>query len=360
MLAHTQEPALDGVRTYEAPIRTAVIGFGSSGRYFHAPFLEANPHFSLDMVVTADPERQQAARESYPRATLWNTVDELFASAGLVDLVVIGSPPDTHVPLARRALHHGLALVVDKPFCVEASQGAELVDEAVKLGVPLTVFQNRRWDADFLTLRSLVDSGALGQVRRFESRFEWWKPEEPKAWKRESSPSQGGGMLYDIGTHLIDQAIQLFGPIQHAHGELEARRSSGTDDDSFVSLLHESGVRSHLWMNSLAVQAGPRFHVLGSESGYTKWGRDGQEAALKGGAKPSDPGYGAEPPTAWGVVGMDGALEPVPAERGQYDTFYALLAEALLQGGPLPVDARDSVEVIRIIQQLYRDHGVAG
>ena len=360
MLANSENPAIDGVRVDKAPIRTAVIGFGSSGRYFHAPFLEANPYFSLDAVVTADSQRQQAARESYPRATIWSTVDELFAHAGLIDLVVIGSPPDTHVPLAHRALQHRLALVVDKPFCVEAQEGVGLIDEAAKLGVPLTLFQNRRWDGDFLTLRTLIEAGAVGQVRRFESRFEWWKPEEPKAWKRESSPSQGGGMLYDIGTHVIDQAIRLFGPIEHSYGELNARRSTGVDDDSFVSLLHDSGVRSHLWMNSLAAQPGPRFHVLGSESGYTKWGRDGQEAALKGGATPVDPEYGVEPSEAWGVLGMDGALEPVPAERGQYDTFYALLAEALLHGGPLPVDARDSVEVIRIIQQLHRDHGVAG
>jgi scyllo-inositol 2-dehydrogenase (NADP+) len=346
------------VAARQTPIRTAVIGFGSSGRVFHSPLIAANPDFSLDVVVTANAERRRSARTQYPEVRICAAVDELFDDRESIDLVVIGSPPATHVPLARRALQHDVAVVVDKPFCVRAGEGAQLADEADERGVLLTVFQNRRWDGDFLTVRELVRSGALGEVRRFESRFEWWKPDEPKVWKRESVPEEGGGMLYDLGTHVIDQALQLFGPIRDAYAELVAHRSPGTDDDSFVSLRHESGVRSQLWMNGMAAQAGPRFHVLGSESGYTKWGLDGQEAALKRGAGPPDPAYGVDPEAAWGVLGIDGALAPAPPVRGQYDTFYALLADAFHSGGPVPVDPRQSAEVIGIIEGLYQQHGV--
>jgi predicted dehydrogenase len=333
-------------------IRTGIIGFGTSGRVFHAPFIEANPEFSLDVIVTGNEERAAAAQGLYPDARVVATPEELFAAD--LDLVVIGSPSGTHVALAHRALDAGLAVVVDKPFSVTAAEGTELVDKAERLGLALSVFQNRRWDGDFLTLKQLIASGALGQVRRFESRFEWWKPEVKKSWKAEATVAEGGGILYDLGAHLIDQAIQLFGSVTDVYSEVVTRRPGGAaDDDAFVSLLHEGGVRSQLWMNGLAAQVGPRFHVLGSESGYTKWGLDGQEPALIAGAKPSDADYGVESEKSWGLAGIDGALQPVPAVRGQYDTFYALLADGLLRDGAVPVDPRESIEVIRLIERIH-------
>jgi scyllo-inositol 2-dehydrogenase (NADP+) len=341
-----------------SPVRTAVIGFGSSGRTFHAPFLEASPDFSLDVVVTGDPVRQRSAHELYPRAKVVPDVATLFGEVGTVDLVVVGSPPATHVPLARRALQQGLAVVVDKPFCVSAEEGHQLVEEAARSGLPLTAYQNRRWDGDFLTLRALLDTGTLGTVRRFESRFEWWKPDEPKAWKRESLPSDGGGVLFDLGTHLIDQSIQLFGPVTHAHAELAAHRTAGVDDDAFVSLLHASGVRSQLWMNGLAGQAGPRYRVLGSTSAYQKWGLDNQEATLKAGTRPDAADYGVEPEAAWGLLGVGGELERVRTQRGAYGRFYSILADSLRTGAPLPVDPLESLEVIALIEQLHREAGV--
>jgi scyllo-inositol 2-dehydrogenase (NADP+) len=348
------------VRPVAGPVRTAVIGFGSAGRTFHAPFLDVSPEFSLDLIVTGNPDRQAAVRDLYPRARVCPDVDELLAAADDVDLVVIGSPPATHVPLARRALDHGLAVVVDKPFSVRSEDGRELVERAERAGVPLTAFQNRRWDGDFLTLREVLGSGRLGEVRRFESRFEWWKPNEPKVWKRESAPAEGGGVLYDLGAHVIDQALRLFGPVREAHAELAAHRTRGVDDDAFVSLLHESGVRSQLWMNGMAAQSGPRFRVLGSAAAYTKWGLDGQEAALKAGVRPDDPAYGVEPESSWGLLGVGDELERVRPQRGAYGIFYALLAEALRSAGSVPVDPRESVEVIELIERLHREHGVRG
>jgi scyllo-inositol 2-dehydrogenase (NADP+) len=338
-----------------APIRTGIIGFGTSGRVFHAPFVSSMAEYSLDMIVTANPGRIEEATRLHAGAQVVAETTELFAAAADLDLVVIGSPSGTHVQLAHAALDAGLNVVVDKPFSVTANEGEELVSKAESLGLALTVFQNRRWDGDFLTLRSLMHAGALGQPRRFESRFEWWKPEVAKSWKAESTVSEGGGILYDLGAHLIDQALILFGSVDDVYAEVATRREGGAaDDDAFVSLHHASGVRSHLWMNGLAAQVGPRFHVLGSTSAYTKWGLDGQEPALKHGASPVDPGFGAEDESTWGLLGIDGALERVPAKRGRYGAFYAGLADTLLRGAPLPVDPRDSVRVIGIIEEIHR------
>lgn len=338
-----------------APIRTGVIGFGTSGRVFHAPFIAANPEFSLDVIVTANPARRETASQLHPGTQLLSTVDDLFERAGDLDLVVIGSPSGTHVTLAHAALDAGLAVVVDKPFAVTEAEGRGVIEKAERLGLLLTVFQNRRWDGDFLTLKKLVNAGALGGVRRFESRFETWKPDQAKAWKAKATAAEGGGVLYDLGSHLIDQAIQLFGPIDDVYAEVLTRREDGAaDDDAFVSLHHGSGVRSHLWMNYLAAQVGPRFRVLGSAAGYTKWGLDGQEEALKAGMLPVDDDFGVEPELGWGALGIDGFLKPVPAEPGNYGAFYAGLADAMLRGASAPVDPWDSLRVVEIIEQIHR------
>jgi predicted dehydrogenase len=340
-------------------IRTAVIGFGTGGAVFHAPFLAADDAFRLDLVVTGDAGRAEAATRSYPGVRVVPSADDVLAAAGDLDLAVISTPPATHADLAHRCLDAGLAVVVDKPLAVTAAEGAALVEHAERAGRPLTVFQNRRWDGDFLTLRALVSEGALGRVRRFESRFEWWKPEETKAWKAGSPPAQGGGMLYDLGTHLIDQAVRLFGPVDDVHAELTRYRpDGGADDDAFVSLLHRSGTRSHLHMNGLAAQVGPRFSVLGSKGAFTKWGLDPQEAALKAGARPGDRGFGVDPERSWGCLGVDGDLRRVPIGPGDYAAFYRGLAAALRHGGPLPVDPRDAIDVLSLIERIHREFPV--
>ena len=334
------------------PIRTAIIGFGTSGRIFHAPFLDADPDFSLDVIVTGDPSRSAAAEARHPLARVVAAPEDVWADAAALDLVVIGSPSGTHAALADAALEAGLDVVVDKPFAVTADEGRALIAKAERLGRRLTVFQNRRWDGDFLTLRELVARGALGEVRRFESRFEWWQPEPSASWKTEAGPGEGGGILYDLGTHLIDQAVQLFGPVADVHAEIAHRRAStAADDDVFLALEHDSGVISHLWMSAVAPVFGPRFHVLGSTAGYTSWGLDPQEPALIAGALPGDPGFGEIPDARWGVLGADRYTTPVPTRRGDYGEFYRRLARALRDGGPLPVDPADAVEVLAVIER---------
>ncbi|GAA0995894.1 Gfo/Idh/MocA family protein [Subtercola frigoramans] len=341
-----------------APIRTALIGFGLGGRVFHAPFLAADDRFSLDAIVTGDPERQADARVRYPEATVIATVSEFFERADDVDLVVISSPPSAHYTLASAAIDAGLAIVVDKPFTATSAEGLELITRADERGLALTVFQNRRWDGDFQTVSDLVTAGSLGEIHRFESRFEWWKPQGGRAWKGEATVAEGGGILFDLGPHLIDQALQLFGPVAETYSELAVRRKGGAaEDDVFLALQHESGVTSHLWMSGLAAQKGPRFRMLGSKGAYTKYGLDGQEPALIAGALPSDDGFGVAPEDQWGVLGIEGAVAPFETRRGSYAGFYSQLADALTTGSPVPVDPRDSQAITEIIENIHATTG---
>ncbi|GAA0398247.1 oxidoreductase [Acrocarpospora corrugata] len=332
-----------------APIRTAIIGYGLAGSVFHAPLISADPAYALRAIVTGDPGRAQSATERYPGVRIVPSVDDLDD----IDLVVIASPTPTHVELAERTLSAGLATVVDKPLAVRSADAERLIALADDRAVPLTVFQNRRWDGDFLTVKRLIEEGALGEVWRFESRFEWLNPRPRPAWKSGTKGRDGGGVAYDLGAHLIDQALQLFGPIADVYGELDRHREGAVnDDDCFIALTHTSGVRSHLAMSSLVARRGFRFRVLGSASAYGKWGLDPQESQLAAGLSPSDDAFGVEPPEAYGRLGRDGEDVPLPTERGGYRHFYAQLAEALSGRGPLPVDPRDTLAAIRVIEQL--------
>lgn len=337
-------------------IRTAVLGFGTSGRIFHAPFVAADDRYDLAYIVTSNPDRAAQARAEYPDATIVAQPEELFAQAEHVDLVVIGTPPQTHADLANQAIASGLNVVVDKPFVVRAEQGRELIRAAEAAGVSLTVFQNRRWDADLLTLTSLLDAGELGDPLVFESRFEWWKPEGMRDWKAHTNVADGGGILYDLGPHLIDQAIHLFGPVESVHGELTRHLASAdadAEDDAVVLLRHSSGVSSRLTMNAVSVAPGPRFHVLGTAGTYTKRGLDRQEPQLIDGLRPGDAGLGSEPPEFWGMLTTPAGARAVEPQRGAYGEFYRLLAEHLINGGPIPVDPMEAVASLEIIEKIH-------
>ena len=337
-----------------APLRTVLFGYGLGGRVFHAPLLEADPRYSLDVIVTSNPARAEAASAAHPDAAVVPSAEAALALAGNLDLAVVSTPPVTHAPLGLAALSAGLNAVVDKPFAQSPEMARELMNAAAEQGRVLSVFQNRRWDGDFLTLRGLVERGELGTVSRFESRMESFKPVVTKVWKRESGANDGGGILFDLGPHLIDQALQLFGPAEPAYAEVRSRREgSGPDDDVIVVLQHASGVQSHLWMNSLAPQAGERFRVTGTKAAWTKRGVDPQEAQLDAGLLPGDPGYGVEEPASWGQLGTDACSKAVPTETGRYQDFYAGLAAAVLDGGELPVDPAESLRGLEIIRQIH-------
>ncbi|CAM5528383.1 Gfo/Idh/MocA family protein [Streptomyces pilosus] len=341
------------------PLRVGLVGYGLAGSVFHAPLIAATEGLALDTVVTSNPERQQQARAAFPDVRVAATPDELFARAGEIDLIVIASPNRTHVPLARTALEAGLPVVVDKPIAGTAAEARELAALAEERGLLLSVFQNRRWDNDFLTLRKLIDEGELGDVYRFESRFERWRPQLKGGWRESGDPAEIGGLLYDLGSHVVDQALVLFGPVTSVYAESDVRRDGArTDDDTFIALTHASGVRSHLYVSATTAQLGPRFRALGSKSGYVKHGLDPQEAALRDGQRPGT-GWGMEPEELWGRIGagespVTGGGHPVPTLPGDYPAYYAAVAEALLSGGPNPVTALEAAAALDVLEAARR------
>jgi predicted dehydrogenase len=344
------------------PLRVGLVGYGLAGSVFHAPLIAATEGLALDTVVTSNPERQRQARAEFPDVRVAASADELFERADELDLIVVASPNKTHVPLATTALKAGLPVVVDKPVAGTAAEARELAALAEERGLLLSVFQNRRWDNDFLTLRALLAAGELGDVWRFESRFERWRPQPKGGWRESGDPAEIGGLLYDLGSHVVDQALVLFGPVTSVYAETVIRRAGArTDDDTFLALTHENGVRSHLHVSATTAQLGPRFRVLGSRAGYVKYGLDPQEAALREGRRPGPDAadWGTEPESLWGRVGAGespptGGGRPEPTLPGDYPAYYAAVADALRNGGPNPVTATEAAAALDVLEAARR------
>ncbi|MFD5537230.1 Gfo/Idh/MocA family oxidoreductase, partial [Streptomyces sp. NPDC127079] len=285
----------------------------------------------------------------------------LFDRTDDLDLVVIASPNKTHVPLATTALKAALPVVVDKPVAGTAAEARGLAALAEERGLLLSVFQNRRWDNDFLTLRKLLADGDLGEVWRFESRFERWRPQPKGGWRESGDPAEIGGLLYDLGSHVVDQALTLFGPATEVYAEAVVRRDGAeTDDDTFIALTHANGVRSHLYVSATTAQLGPRFRVLGSKAGYVKYGLDPQEAALREGDRPgASDGWGVEPESLYGRIGagespVTGGGRAVPTLPGDYPAYYAAVARALRGEGANPVTALEAAAALDVLEAARR------
>ncbi|MET9224753.1 Gfo/Idh/MocA family oxidoreductase [Lentzea sp. NPDC003310] len=321
-------------------MRTALVGYGLGGAAFHAPFIEATEGLDLSAVVTSNPKRQAEVAARYPNARLLSSLDEVWT--GAFDLVVITTPNRFHATHARQVLEHGINVVVDKPFAGSAMEARALASIASSKGLMLVPFHNRRWDGDFLTVQRLLAENALGAVHRFESRFERYRPEIKSSWKESGDPADLGSILFDLGTHLVDQSVALFGRPTAVHAEIATvRPGAKADDDVFLALTHEGGVRSHLWMSALAADLGPRFRVLGHDAAYVKYGMDPQEERLKAGEAPAGPGWGEEPESAWGTL----RGEPLRTEAGAYQDFYASVA-----AGVAPVSPHDAVTGLEVIE----------
>jgi scyllo-inositol 2-dehydrogenase (NADP+) len=274
------------------------------------------------------------------------SVDELWTG---VDLVVVATPNRTHLPLALAAIDRGLPVVVDKPLAPSVTDAERLL----AAGGRLTVFQNRRFDGDFLTVAGLVRAGDLGEVTRFESRFERFRPEvSGDAWREQPDAAEGGGLLLDLGAHLVDQACELFGPPVRVYAEVDARRTGArVEDDVFVALEHRAGERSHLWMSSTAPLHGPRFRVSGLRAGFESFGLDPQEAQLADGLRPGDAGYGRAAP---GRLVDAGGTRELALEPGAYQRFYEGVDRWLRDGAPPPVDPADSLAGLRVLEAARR------
>lgn len=324
-------------------MRIGLVGYGKGGRYFHAPLIASLPDATFVGVVTRSPERRQELAEDYPGTSAFDTLADLVAFG--VDAVAISTPMASRPELIMEAIELGVAVVSDKPFAADAAQAQVLVDAAQRKGVMLSVYQNRRWDSDFLTVRKLLDTGALGEVSRFESRVERYSP-------RSVGKAAGGGMLRDLGSHLVDQALVLFGPVARVYAELEfAAPDKPFDHGFFVSLTHVSGVVSHLWGSCLQNCPGPRLRVSGSQGCYSVEGLDGQEAASLAGLTPKSEGerWGVEAQQRWGWLEQGEHREQVPSERGCWPQFYRQLQDAVAGKGANPVDAQDAVASAKVL-----------
>jgi scyllo-inositol 2-dehydrogenase (NADP+) len=337
-----------------ADLRVALVGYGLAGSVFHGPLVAATPGLEITTIVTGDPARQGRAGRDFPRARVVPSADEVWAHADEHDLVVVATTTGTHVGLASLAVDAGLAVVIEKPLAPLVAPARALVERAAAAQVMLTVFHNRRWDSDHLTLRRLLADDALGEVVRYESRFERWRPQRARgAWREDLSAHDGGGVLLDLGVHLVDQARSLLGPVTHVYGEVAARRG-GADDDVFMALRHASGATSHLWASAVAAAPGPRLRVLGRDAAYVVEHLDGQEEALRAGRRPDEPGFGLEPPERWGRLVRGDEEEPVPSERGRWQTFYGQVVRALRERAAPPVDPEDALDTLEVLEAARR------
>jgi predicted dehydrogenase len=321
-------------------VRLGLVGYGSGGRIFHAPLIASATGVEFVGVVTRSAERRATLAKDHPGVAAFDSLADL-AAAGAQG-VTVTTPAATHATLAREAIALGLAVVVDKPFALDAEAAREVATLAGDAGVPLTVYQNRRWDSDLLTLRRLIGEGALGEVRRFESRFERWDPaREP--------PVAGGGTLLDFGSHLVDQALLLFGPAARVYAEMHA--DGELEDEFFLALRHENGVESHLGGSWRQAAPGPRMRVTGTTGTYIVDGLDSQEAALKSGRSPADLGdrWGTEPEHGWGRLFRGATGAPVRSERGRWDSFYPAFAAAIRGEAAVPVDPWDAVRSMDVL-----------
>ena len=325
------------------PVRIGLAGYGRGGRYFHAPLIGQAQECTLAGVLTRSPPRRAEVAADYPGLPAFGSLGEL-AAAG-IDAVVISTPLDTHEALVREAIALGLPAVCDKPFAPDAASARALVHEAERSGVLLTVYQNRRWDADFRTVRALLEAGALGEVTGFESRMEQYPP--PSGYS-----ATGGGVLRDFGSHVADQALQLFGPAAAVYAEVHLRPQDGFDDRFFLAVRHAVGVTSHLhgdW--TLPGAPGPRFRVTGRTGTFAVESDDGQSERLLSGRTAEDDSFGTVPEARWGRIyrGEDIPPQPVPAERGRWSSFYSAFARAVSGAGPLPVDPQDAVATLEVL-----------
>jgi predicted dehydrogenase len=333
-------------------LRVALIGYGLAGRVFHRPLISVAPDLAITSVVTRDAQRRAAAERDIPGVRVFEDVRRLWDSAGEHDVAIVATPNRLHAETALNALESGLHVVVEKPFAARTDDARRIVAAAVQRDRVLTVFHNRRWDGDFLTVAQIISTGSIGQVARLESRFERWQLlPDLTAWRQSAEPDAAGGLLYDLGSHLVDQAIQLFGRPLAVYAELSRRRPGvDVDDDTFIAMQHSGGVSTHLSVSGVAALPAARFRVLGSTGAYAKSGLDIQEEQLRAGMQPNASAFGVEPLGRRGRLHADGRERLYPTARGRWVDFYPALTEAIRNRTPPPVDPVDAVAVIEVLE----------
>jgi scyllo-inositol 2-dehydrogenase (NADP+) len=331
-------------------IKTGLVGYGFAGSIFHAPVLTAVDALELRAVASSKPE---LVHKDWPSVTVYADAAQLFADPA-IELVVIAAPNDAHFSLAHAALLAGKHVVVDKPFTVTSAEAETLIACAEANGRVLSVYQNRRWDADFLTLKALLQQGTLGRITSFESHFDRFRPDIKQRWRESTAP--GGGLLYDLGPHMLDQALQLFGAPQRLFADVAMQREGAAAVDYFHIVLYYGEMRVVLQAGCLAKAPTARFAVHGDQGSFVKFGLDAQEDALKAGGRPGQPGWGRDPvPGALHLAAAaDGHSQHLPMADGCYQNFYQGMADAIRNGAPAPVPARDALATMRLIEAALR------
>lgn len=333
-------------------INVGILGYGLSGRVFHMPVIRSLEGFRVTSIMTKNPEAIAEIHEADPSVWIASTPEEILESPA-VDLVVVAVPNTLHYDLASKALKHGKHVVVEKPFTITAAEAGALRELARQQGKVLSTYHNRRWDGDFLTIRKLIESGVLGSLAEFESHFDRFRPAPKAGWREESGP--GTGMLYDLGSHLLDQAITLFGMPQRLYADLRIQRPASETVDSFELILDYEGLKVTLKSGSLVREPLPRFILQGDKGSFVKYGLDVQEDALKAGHRPEqENAWGQEPETQYGTLHTEvggvtfrGAVETLP---GDYREFYRGIRKAVNEGGEPPVTAAQAENVMRLIE----------
>jgi predicted dehydrogenase len=329
-------------------IGVGLVGYGLGGSAFHAPLIQAEPELRLHAVVTS---RDDQVRRELPGVGVVGSAAELLEDPA-VELVVVAAPNAVHHQLAAAALRAGRHVVVDKPFVLSTADADELIGLAEATERRLSVFHNRRWDSDFLTVRRCLEAGVLGDVSSFTSRYDRFRPVPKGSWKEEDVP--GSGVLWDLGPHLVDHALQLFGLPETVWADVGVQRPGVAAVDYLHLALGYGRLRVLLHAGMEVRDPGPRFEVHGDRGSFVKHGMDLQEQALRAGGRPGDPGWGSEPPDRHGtltgeVAGLElrGRLASVP---GDYGAFYAAMATAIRGDGPVPVPAAEARDVVMVIE----------
>jgi len=332
-----------------AAIGVGVVGFGMASRVFHLPTIAAVPGLRLTAIVQRTGDE---ARAAYPQTKLLRSAEELLAD-GDIDLVVIATPNDTHFPLAEQALLAGKHVVVDKPFTIREAEAERLAALSHERGRVLSVFQNRRHDGDFLTVRELITKGELGRLVAFEAFYDRFRPEVRQRWREQAG--DGTGILFDLGPHLIDQALELFGEPEAVDGRVLRERDGAQTHDAFELTLRYPHLRVHLGSTMLAVRKRPRFFLRGTRGSFVKYGVDPQEANLAAGDHYASPDWGLEKEEAWGTVylsaGGDKSIhQPMATHPGDYRAYYRDIATAIRERRAPSVTPEQGVRVMRVIE----------
>lgn len=327
-------------------IKTAIIGFGLSGSSFHAPFIENLEEFDLSAIVVRHVE---AVREVRPNVPVYENLDILFANEPDIELIVISTPTPTHYEFAKQAILAGKHVIVEKPFVVSAEEGVELIELAKEYNVVLSVYQNRRWDGDFLTVQDIVQSGKLGRVHTVEMNWDRYRKEVRNRWKEKQAP--GSGNFYDMAPHMLDQANVLFGLPNTIYGNLQKQRDGAQSTDYFHVVLEYDNASVLIRGGTLVAAETPRFVLHGTEASYILFGLDPQEGQLVNGLSPTEEDYGKPDETRSSVLTKaDGTTEVIKVKKGNYKAYFEQIAQAIRNDGQIPVTADDGLQVIRLIE----------